>query len=198
MLARHGYLAVTPDSRAHGDSSGDLATYGLREADDVHRWVDWICANEHPRRVLGFGESLGGAVLIQSLAVEQRFSGIIADSAFSDFERVAEDRVAQIVHVPRWVAAPPVWAGFIVARLRYSLDFRNASPERVIAKTQTPVLLIHGMDDEKTPADHSKTMAAVNPKMVELWLVPGAGHTGAWARAPEEFERRVIAFYQRQ
>jgi pimeloyl-ACP methyl ester carboxylesterase len=196
MLTRHGYLAVTPDSRAHGDSGGDLATYGLREADDVHRWVDWLIAEKHARRVFGFGESLGGAVLIQSLAVEPRFSGIIADSAFSDFERVAEDRVAQIVHVPRWMAAPPVWAGFLVARLRYGLDFRDVSPESAIAKTQTPVLLIHGMDDEKTPSEHSKMMAAANPEMVRLWLVPGAGHVGAWSRAPEEFERRVIGFYQ--
>lgn len=35
----HGYRVLLPDSRAHGESGGDLATYGLRESDDIHRWV---------------------------------------------------------------------------------------------------------------------------------------------------------------
>jgi hypothetical protein len=29
-----------------------------------------------------------------------------------------------------------------------------------------------------------------------LWLVPGAGHTGAFGAAPREFENRVLHFYQ--
>ena len=61
---------LVPDSRAHGESGGDLATYGLLESDDVHRWVSWLMEEEHPLRVFGLGESLGGAVLIQSLSVE--------------------------------------------------------------------------------------------------------------------------------
>src|SRR3954469_22123141 len=37
-----GYRVLMPDSRAHGESGGDLATYGLRESDDIHRWVSWL------------------------------------------------------------------------------------------------------------------------------------------------------------
>ncbi len=74
----------------------------------------------------------GGAVLIESLRVEPRFSAIVADSAFSSFDRIARDRVAEELPVPlgigRVLAAGPVWAGFLYARLRYGLDFRQASP----------------------------------------------------------------------
>ncbi|HET8922054.1 MAG TPA: hypothetical protein VFN26_03555 [Candidatus Acidoferrum sp.] len=35
--------------------------------------------------------------------------------------------------------------------------------------------------------------AALGPK--QLWIVPGAYHTAAYGFAPEEFRRRVLAFF---
>jgi uncharacterized protein len=199
FLAR-GYIVLAPDSRAHGESGGDLATYGLLESDDVHRWVSWLIRDQHPRKVFGMGESLGGAVLIQSLAVEPRFSGIVAECSFSSFERIARDRVAEMLpfspEIGRLLAAPPVWAGFIYARFRYGLDFRAASPQAAIARANTPVLLIHGLNDTKTPPEHSRILAASNPRTAVLWLVPGAGHTGAFGTAPREFQQRVVGFFE--
>lgn len=200
MFLDHGYLVLVPDSRAHGESGGDLATYGLLEADDVHRWVSWLIEEEHPLRVFGLGESLGGAVLIQSLTVEPRFNAIVADSAYSSFESIAQDRVgARLPFSPkvgRILAEPSIWAGFLYARLRYGLDFRKASPEAALARSTTPVLLIHGLYDRLTPPEHSRILAAINPRSTELWLVPGAGHTGAYGAASQEFESRVLSFYQ--
>jgi len=200
MFLAHGYKVLAPDSRAHGDSGGDLATYGLLEADDVHRWVSWLMDEEHPLRVFGFGESLGGAVLIQSLTIEQRFNAVVADSAFASFEGIAQDRLAARLPFSRKIgkllAEPPIWAGFLYARLRYGLDFRKASPEAAIAQSTTPVLLIHGLYDGLTPPEHSEILAASNRRTTELWLVPGAGHTGAFGAAPGEFESRVLGFYQ--
>jgi uncharacterized protein len=76
------------------------------------------------------------------------------------------------------------------------LDFRRASPEAVLRCSTTPVLLIHGLADKKTPPEHSMALAAANPRVTHLWLLPGAGHTGAYAVAPRDFEKRVLAFYQ--
>jgi alpha-beta hydrolase superfamily lysophospholipase len=198
MFLDHGYAVLAPDSRAHGESGGNVATYGLLESDDVHRWVSWLMDGEHPRHVFGMGESLGGAVLIESLAVEPRFSAIVADSAFSSFERIARDRVAERLPFPpgvgRMLAAPPVWAGFLYARLRYGLDFRAASPEAVLARSTTPVLLIHGLNDRLTRPENSEILAASNRRWTELWLVPGVGHVNAFGAAPLEFEDRVISF----
>jgi pimeloyl-ACP methyl ester carboxylesterase len=199
MFLAHGYTVLAPDNRGHGESGGDLATWGLYEADDVHRWVSWLIDDQHPLHVFGIGESLGGAVLIESLPAEPRFSAIVAESAFSSFERIARDRVAERLPLPlnvgRLVAAPSVWAGFLYARLRYGLDFRAASAEAAIARSATPVLLIHGLNDTQTPPEHSRILAGKNPKAV-LWLVPGAAHTGAFVTAPREFEERVLGFFQ--
>ena len=36
----HGYNVLMADARAHGTSGGELASYGLVEANDIRRWVD--------------------------------------------------------------------------------------------------------------------------------------------------------------
>lgn len=89
MLLEQGYRVLLPDSRAHGESGGVVATYGLLERDDIHRWVDWLYTREDSNCVYGFGESMGAALVLQSLAVEKRFCAVVADSSFSSFRAVA-------------------------------------------------------------------------------------------------------------
>jgi dipeptidyl aminopeptidase/acylaminoacyl peptidase len=199
LFVENHYAVLAPDNRGHGESGGEVVTYGLREADDVHRWVDWMIASEHPRNVYGMGESLGAGVLLQSLARERRFSAVVAECPFANFERVAEDRVAQRIPGPLWLrqalALPMVWSGFLYARVRYGLDFRDASPEAAVDHTLTPVLLIHGLADTNIYPEHSKILAARNPGKTSLWLVPGARHTAAYDAAPREFQTRVLGWF---
>jgi hypothetical protein len=138
MFLAHGYTVLTPDSRAHGESGGDLATYGLLESNDVHRWVSWLIDNQHPRHVFGMGESLGAAVLIESLRVEPRFSAIVAESAFCSFERIARDRVAEELPVPlaigRVLAAGPLGGIHLCAsavRTRFSTSVTRSSARAI-------------------------------------------------------------------
>jgi hypothetical protein len=98
--------------------------------------------------------------------------------------------------VGRLLAAPPVWAGFLYARLRYGLDFRAASPAAAIARSTTPVLLIHGLNDTQTAPEHARILASQRARNTVLWLVPGAGHTGAFGTAPREFQERVLGFFE--
>jgi uncharacterized protein len=199
MFLDRGYTVLAPDSRAQGESGGEFETYGLLEAEDLRRWVSWLVEDQHPRRVFGLGESLGGAILIQSLVVEPRFAAIVAECSFSSLDRLARDRVAEGLPVPqefgRLLGAPLVWTAFLYARLRYGLDFRAASPETAIAQSNIPVLLIHGLKDVKTPPRHSEILAAANRSCAKLWLVPGAGHTGAFRTAPREFQERIFGFF---
>ncbi len=199
LFVEHHYMVLAPDNRGHGESGGEIATYGLREADDVHRWVGWLVASEHSRNVFGMGESLGAAVLLQSLAAESRFSAVVAECPFATFERVAEDRVAQRLPGPpllaRALARPMVWSGFIYAHARYGLDFHDASPEAVMRGVSTPVLLIHGLEDTNIYPVHSEILASRNPRSTALWLVPGARHTAAFGAAPAEFEHRVLSWF---
>ena len=196
LFVDNRYKVLMPDSRGHGESGGEIVTYGLLESRDIQNWVDWLIATERPRNIFAMGESFGAAVLLQSLSVEPRFRGVVAECSFASFKAIAECRVAQRLPVAPplayAVAGPTVWSGFLYARWKYGLDFRAASPQAAAATTSTPVLLIHGLDDQNTPPLHSQIIALKNPSKIDLWLVPGAGHTGAFQAAPEQFRSRVL------
>jgi uncharacterized protein len=198
LFVSHGYNVLMADARAHGASGGELASYGLVEASDIRRWVDWLRDHERARCIYGFGESMGAAQLLQSLSVEGRFCGVIAESSFSTFREIAYDRVGQAFHTRPWlgrsVLRPLVEVAFGYANWKYKLDFERVSPDRAIASSNVPVFLIHGEDDSNIPVRHSRMIARDDPK-VALWVVPGAEHCGAISMAPREFEQRVLGWY---
>jgi uncharacterized protein len=201
MFLAEGYSVLLMDSRAHGESGGLLATYGVLEGGDVHQWVEWLEQNMKPSCVFGLGESMGAALLLQSLTAEPRFCAVVAESPFQSFREIALERAAQVTHtnsyLARLIAAPAIAAGFVYAHLRYGVDFSEASPEDAVAATRVPVLLIHGSNDDNIPPRHSIAIKARNPNMVSLWIVPGAVHTGASSTAPQEFRRRVLEWFSR-
>jgi pimeloyl-ACP methyl ester carboxylesterase len=204
-LLRQGYRILLPDSRAHGESGGAVATYGLLESDDIHRWVSWLYG-KGASCVDGFGESMGAALVLESLRSESRFCAVVADSAFSDFRSVAYDREGYFVGagrfgmeriVGRTVGLLPAEIGLLYARWRYDVDLRRANPVDAVRSSIVPVLLIHGEEDINILPWHSRALAQADPVHAQLWLVPGAGHCGAEVVAPEEFWSRVLDFLGR-
>ena len=198
LLLRNGYSVLMPDARAQGVSGGDLATYGLLEADDIRRWFEWIEVNNHPRCIYGLGESMGAAQLLQALPSEANFCAVIAESPFSSFREIAYDRVGQQFHAGPWVGRtilrPIVEIALFDVWRKYHLDLNSVSPEDAIARTRTPVMLIHGQADSNIPVRHSQMMKLLNPRLV-LWEVPGADHCGAISTARDEFPRRVLTWF---
>ena len=200
IFLSHGYRVLLPDSRAHGESGGALATYGLLEADDIHRWVTWLYAHDAPHCVFGLGESMGAALLLQSLAAEPRFCAVVAESSFSTFRSEAYDRTGFFIGLGPWFGRSlgrlPIEVALLYTWLRYHLDFTHANPQDAVASSRVPVLLIHGMNDRNILPSHSQQLATVGANHAELWLVPHADHTGAWSTAPEQFETRVLEWFR--
>ena len=200
-LLDHGYAVLLPDARAHGESGGTLATYGLRESDDIHRWVDWLYAQKHSKCVYGFGESMGAALVLDSLgsAEGNRFCAVVAESPFSSFRSVAHERAALYLRAPSWVGKTflrlPVEVGMTYAKLRYGLDFDRDSPVNAVGHSSTPILLIHGTADINILPHHSELIAARYPSHVVLWEVPGATHCGASSVAPQLFWSKVLTWF---
>jgi uncharacterized protein len=197
LFLDQGYSVLLPDSRGHGASGGELVTYGLWEKYDVLDWARWL-RQQHCRTLYGLGESLGASVLIQAAALGDDFHAIVAESAFADLTAIAELRVQQTSHLPPVLKSSVPW--FLVrnsmtfAKYRYGLDLRQVLPIESMRRTSTPALLIHGLQDSRTPYWHSQALARASAQSV-LWLVPHAEHSGAYSAAPDEFRRRVLAWF---
>jgi dipeptidyl aminopeptidase/acylaminoacyl peptidase len=199
LFLDHGYAVLLPDARDHGESGGELATYGIKESDDIHRWVDWIYHHDPPRCVYGFGESYGAALMLQSLAQEPRYCAVAVESSFSTAREMSYERVSGPLHLPPWLGRtlgrPVIASAVEYARLRYGIDLMQPSPLAALERSRVPVLLIHGDQDQNISPRHSIILARAAPDHVRLWLVPGAAHTGAWSAAHQEFESRVLEWF---
>jgi dipeptidyl aminopeptidase/acylaminoacyl peptidase len=198
LLLSRGFSVLMPDARAHGNSGGDLATFGLLESEDIHRWMDWLEQNGHPECIFGLGESMGAALLLQSLPSETRFCAVAAESPFASFREIGYDRIGQFFHTGPWLGRtalrPIIEFAFAYARWKYKLDFEQVSPENAVAATKIPVFLIHGQSDSNIPVRHSRLIAARNPA-VPLWEVPNTDHCGAVGTNPDEFDEKLIRWF---
>src|SRR5262245_38009598 len=109
------------------------------------------------------------------------------------------ERVSGPLHLQPWFgrtfARPVIASAVEYARLRYGIDLLAPSPLDGIRNSRVPVLLIHGKDDQSISPRHSVILAGAAPDRVQLWLVPNAGHTMAWAAAHQEFEARILAWF---
>jgi hypothetical protein len=201
MLLRHRYNVLVPDSRAQGQSGGDIATFGIKESQDVNHWVGWLSAQMNPRCVYGLGESMGAGILLESLPNEPRFCAAVAESPLSSFREVAYDRLGQKFGGGDWIGRtffrPLLSEAFLDARLQYHINLEQASPAKSVAMTRVPVLLIHGTEDFNITLRQCKAILKNRSGVMELWEVPGAGHMGAFGREPEEFELRVTGWFSR-
>jgi pimeloyl-ACP methyl ester carboxylesterase len=198
LLLAHGYTVLLPDARAHGASDGPLATFGLLEKNDIHQWADFLQAQSRPRCIFALGESMGAAQLLQSLDTHPNFCAVAAESSFANFREIAYDRMGQPFHLGPWVGRvflrPLVEVAFLRARWKYHLDMNEISPEDSAARTNIPILLIHGEIDSNIPLRHSQIIHARAPNS-QLWQVPNADHCGALSTAPQEFERRILTLF---
>lgn len=199
MLLRHGYATLLPDARAHGASDGTIATYGVMERNDIRDWFDWLKITQHPHCIDGVGDSMGAAQLLQSLAVEPEFCAVVAESTFASFREAAYDRMGQQLGTGSWAGRtllrPAVEAGLLYARWKYDTDLELASPMQTVALSHVPVLLIHGLKDDNLPPRHSEMILRASRGNVSLWEPANANHTGASSANPQEYERRVIGWF---
>ena len=194
MLARHGYGVLLFDRRGEGESDGDPNLFGWKGERDVHAAVEFLQQRPDvdPERIGGIGLSVGGEMMIEAAAESDALKALVSEGAgirsireslaVSDTRKRIE---GSLVHA---VVTPAV-ALFSNGMPPPSLE--DLAPEI----SPTPVFLIYAVPGQGGEAELSQAYydAAREPK--EIWRVPGAGHTGGIEAQPEEYERRVIAFF---
>jgi uncharacterized protein len=199
FLLRHGYSVIMMDSRAHGKSAGDMATYGWKERYDTVAITDALYSTEKVRHLYAHGVSMGAAIALQSAAVEPRIGAVSAEDPFASLREVTYDYAGLDVSpfIGRTLFRPAsIFAMRAVAETG-GFNPDGVSPEKAVAQRPFPVLLICGTDDHRIPCRHAERIynAAIGPK--ELWIVQAAGHASALGQAPAEYESRVVSFFEK-
>ena len=195
MFARAGYNVLVTSVRAHDVNPGDTITFGHEEMKDLDAWYHLALTlpGIDPERIGMLGNSLGGSLVIEYAAENTGIAAVVAHSAFSSMRDTIETSVRHFTGLPAFPFAPLIrfWAE---RELGFSIDDIDAK-QWIGRISPRPVLIIHSLDDTVISPDSGQLLyeAAGEPK--SLWQEHGITHADFDTAMPEEFERRVVGFF---
>ena len=197
-LYQNGYSVLLFDFRYRGQSEGNAQTLGAKEAWDIESAVDYLKARPgvDPERIGVQGNSLGAVAAILAAAERPEIKGVIADVPFKTLSSVIDHSFRKLVGLPSFPFVP---VSKFFCELRLGINMEDVEPVKAIGRiSPRPVFLIDDLEDSLFPADSVGEVykAAREPK--DLWSVPeSCPHGKVWENAPEEYERRVLAFWRK-
>ncbi len=191
-LAQRGINTVVYDARAHGISGGQYCTYGYKEKQDVSNIIDHI-QQHYPSQHIGvWGQSYGGAVALQTLAIDQRLDLGIIESTFSDFRTIVFDYKKRISGIGiHWLADA------VVNRAGEIAEFEpdSVKPGESAKQIYQPTLIAHGDADVHISVNYGianyNNLPASNKELV---IVEGGNHYNMHQQGGEEYRQKLLKF----
>ena len=190
ILARHSYGLLMYDAR-QCNVPGAKGTLGYVETNELLGAVEYLSRRDPSLYIGALGFSEGGTIVIRGAARDERVRAVVAEGGFHD--------LAQHVwhgNQVSWVRQMVEAQVLMFYRLDTGIDPAQVSPATDISRiSPRPVLLIYGEHEAERGGAERLFNAAREPK--QMWIVPGAGHGGYIGAAPQEYEQRVVTFFDK-
>lgn len=194
MLARHGYGVLLLDRRGEGESEGDPNAFGWDFDKDIAAGVRYLKTRRdvEPGRIGGLGLSVGGEMMLQTAASDHDLAAVVSEGAGA---RMLSEEFSDLHGIDKWLAAPQAAAKYAAVELFSGTGMPRDLTKYLPRIAPRPVFLINAEHNEVDAKAPEYWAAARAPK--QRWLVPKGGHTDGIRVMPAEYERRVVAFFDR-
>lgn len=184
-LPAAGWNVLVFDYRGYGRSNGEVTRAGTIA--DGHAALDYLLTRPDVdrNRIVGFGQSLGGAIGTVVAAERQEIRGLVLDGTFDSYRGIAHWHVRQnpLLFCVGW------WVPHLMMSKGYDpIDFVGRIAPR-------PLLIMHGTRDAIVNPDMARRLyeAASEPK--QLMMIEGADHYGALQDRADEIVPRLLDFF---
>lgn len=189
-MAEHGFGAVLLDLPGYGGSEGSR-DWGPSFQAAIRSAVDFAIRQPgvDPRRIGGFGYSMGGCAMARAAAGDDRIAGLVLLSTYTNVsDQLHAQYRGRVPALGYFALAAAIWSGVPVAQMDTRAALRRLG--------RRPVFVIAGGADAAIPRHMADELqqAAAN---ADLWLVEGVGHTGFAARLGAPYFARLREFWGR-
>jgi fermentation-respiration switch protein FrsA (DUF1100 family) len=169
---------------------------GWHDRLDILSWIELLNARFSPENIVLYGISMGAAavMMVSGETLPANVRAIIEDSGYTSAWDEFSYQLKSLFGLP---AFPLMHFTSAVTRLRagYWLGQPNAAAQ--VAKSDTPILFIHGQQDEFVPAAMLDVLYGAAACEKEKLLVSGAGHAGAASTDEALYWRTVDNFLEK-
>jgi pimeloyl-ACP methyl ester carboxylesterase len=193
VLARHGYGVLLLDTRGHGLSGGDAMDAGWYGSRDIGAAVSFLEGRSDVGggRIAAVGMSMGGEQAIAAAGADPRIRAVVSEGTTG--MQAADHGWLEHYGVRGSITKAIDWVTYGAAGVLSGAPRPMALREAITSAAPHPVLLIAA----GTRADEAlagRFFQEASPSTVQMWIVPGSGHTGGLATRPAEWEARVTGF----
>lgn len=193
---KNGYNVLLVDNRAHGQSEGKYVGFGVLDRFDLRNWVKYVI-NRFGSNVQVFlhGISMGAAtVLMASSIMPKNVRGIIADCGFTSVYEIFEYVLKRDYHLPKF---PIIYLTNIMSKIRAGYGYKDVNTTAEIARSDIPILFIHGENDEFVPLWMTMKNYSHCKAYKELFIVRESEHAESHYIDKKGYERRILTFIEK-
>jgi pimeloyl-ACP methyl ester carboxylesterase len=195
FLHEAGWNALLFDLRHHGESGGDVSSFGHFEAGDVESAAR-LARSRSAGPVVLWGVSLGGAAVMLAAADDPAVTAVVCDSSY----RSLRDTVAHHFQLFRsfvwWLRVVPSWP--VVPEVIYWIGhhghFDPSSVDIVAAAARLagrPALFVCNSGDRRMPKEIAFELQHAAGEQAQVLVVPGDSHGGAYREATAAYQTAV-------
>jgi uncharacterized protein len=194
MLARHGYGVLLFDRRGEGDSEGEPNIFGWGGERDIKAAIAYL--QDRPDvdsgRIGGIGLSVGGEMMLEAAAETDELAAVVSEGAGP---RAYSDEMDQELSGSEKLQNSLPSAVKTASLALFTNQAPPANLKDLVGRiAPRPILLIAAPNSPNgEDLNRGYYEAAGEPK--ELWEIPESKHVGGLAARPQEYERRVIGFF---
>lgn len=187
-----GFNVLIYDHRYHGESGGEYCTMGFYEKFDLKSWVTWVIGKTGENSIIGtHGESMGASTVLMHAAIDDRISFTISDCPFESVYEEFKYRLKVEYKLPPF---PLLQIANLFTKIRTKTFYGNIAPIKVICDIKTPVLFIHGDNDNYVPCSHTIHLYQLKKGFKQLYIAKGAEHAKSFNVDKAEYEKVVHCF----
>ena len=186
-------ISYRNDANAPKDPSG-LYQYGVTEWIDLDNAIKYVEQNINPDKIVLWGTSGGGGPVtswLQNNPDSDRVDGIIFEAPVISFWESVE-----VNGKARYPFIPELFFPYIklFTEIRYGVDFDTMDFRDALVKSEVPVLLFHGDDDEWVPVDMSDYIADNRRTNFTYIRMSNVGHVTSWNADPVRYIFEITKF----
>ena len=186
-------ISYRNDANAPKDPSG-LYQYGVTEWIDLDNAIRYVEQNINPDKIVLWGTSGGGGPVtswLQNNPDSDRVDGIIFEAPVISFWESVE-----VNGKARYPFIPELFFPYIklFTEVRYGVDFDTMDFRDALVKSEVPVLLFHGDDDEWVPVDMSDYIAENRRTNFTYIRMSNVGHVTSWNADPVRYIFEIEKF----
>jgi uncharacterized protein len=194
MLARHGYGVLLFDRRGEGESEGEPNIFGWGGERDIKAAIAYLQRRPDvdPDRIGGIGLSVGGEMMLEAAAETDQLAAVVSEGAGP---RAYSDEMDQEMSGTQALQNALPSAVKTASLALFTNQAPPANLKDLVGRIAPRPLLLIAAPNSPNGEDLNRGYykAAGEPK--ELWEIPESRHVGGLAARPQEYERRVIGFF---